>query len=50
LTWPSRAPPLPFTPVPVRARHDGWTPERPRHFIAALADTRCIAAAAAAAG
>jgi hypothetical protein len=28
---------LDFSPVPVRARHDGWTPERQRAFIAALA-------------
>jgi hypothetical protein len=26
-----------FTPVPVRARHDGWTPERQRRFILAMA-------------
>jgi len=28
---------LRFTPVPVRSRHDGWTPERQRLFILALA-------------
>lgn len=27
---------IPFTPVPVRARRDGWTPERQRAFIRAL--------------
>jgi hypothetical protein len=27
----------PFTPVPLRARRDGWTPERQRAFIAWLA-------------
>lgn len=33
-------PPLPeFTPVPRKPRHDGWTPERQKAFIAALADT-----------
>jgi len=36
-----------FAPVPRRRpRHDGWTPERQRHFIAALADTGCVAIAA----
>jgi hypothetical protein len=28
---------LAFTPVPVRGRRDGWTPERQRAFIAAIA-------------
>jgi hypothetical protein len=39
-----------FTPVPVRARHDGWTEERQRTFIRVLAETRCVGAAALAAG
>jgi hypothetical protein len=39
-----------FAPVPVRARKDGWTPERQAAFIAALALTRCIRTAAARAG
>lgn len=34
-----------FTPVPVRARRDGWTPARQAAFLTALADTRCIVAA-----
>lgn len=35
-----------FTPVPRRcARHDGWTPDRQRAFIEALADTGSVAAA-----
>ena len=40
--------PLPaFTPVPrSRIRHDGWTPERQRGFIEALADTGSIRSAA----
>jgi hypothetical protein len=39
-------PPLPdFTPVPLRYRHDGWTPERQRAFIEALADTGCVSRA-----
>ncbi|HEY0012852.1 MAG TPA: hypothetical protein VGB79_08375 [Allosphingosinicella sp.] len=29
--------PLDFTPVPVRARADGWTPERQRRFVDLLA-------------
>ena len=35
-----------FTPVPRRYRHDGWTPERQKAFIAALADTGCVTRAA----
>lgn len=38
---------LAFTPVPRRFRHDGWTPERQRGFILALADTGCVTRAAA---
>ena len=35
-----------FTPVPRRiVRHDGWTPERQKSFIGALADTGCVAIA-----
>ncbi|MFA9201281.1 MAG: hypothetical protein ACEQR8_08880 [Cypionkella sp.] len=35
-----------FEPVPrQRARHDGWTPERQRAFIEALADTGSVEAA-----
>lgn len=37
----------PFTPVPrARQRHDGWTDERQQTFIAALADTGSVKAAA----
>ena len=41
-------PPIPdFDPVPVtRHRRDGWTPERQRGFIAALAETGLVATAA----
>lgn len=40
-------PPLPdFTPVPRKYRHDGWTPERQKAFIAALADTGSVSRAA----
>jgi hypothetical protein len=36
-----------FAPVPRKCpRHDGWTPERQRAFIAALADTGCVGIAA----
>lgn len=44
---PVRAGELPtFTPVPRQcARHDGWTPDRQRAFIEALADTGSVAAA-----
>lgn len=36
-----------FTPVPRRCqRHDGWTPERQRRFIEALADLGSVEAAA----
>ncbi|WP_174285597.1 hypothetical protein [Sphingomonas bacterium] len=36
-----------FTPVPRQYRHDGWTPERQRAFIEALADTGSVSRAAA---
>ena len=40
-------PPLPaFTPVPRRYRHDGWTPERQKAFIEALADCGSVTRAA----
>ena len=39
-----------FEPVPLRARHDGWTPERQVAFIEALAETACVVQAAAAVG
>lgn len=42
--------PLAFTPVPVRARSDGWTPDRQRKFIQALAAMGVVAAAARAVG
>ena len=32
----------PFTPVPVRARHDGWTVAKQYAFIEALADTGIV--------
>ena len=30
------------SPVPTRARHDGWTPEKQHDFIAALAESGCV--------
>lgn len=33
---------FPFTPVPVRPRHDGWTPGKQVAFIHALAETACV--------
>ena len=39
-----------FDPVPVRPRRDGWTPERQRRFIAALAECRCVHRAVKAVG
>jgi hypothetical protein len=40
----------PFDPVPVQPRRDGWTPERQRGFIEALAATACVEDAARAVG
>ena len=34
-----------FAPVAVRARHDGWTAQRQRRFIEALASNGCVAEA-----
>ncbi len=42
--------PYDFTPVPTAARHDGWTAERQRRFIAELASHGGVAAAARAVG
>jgi hypothetical protein len=40
-----------FTPVPMmRARHDGWTPERQHMFIAALTATGTVDSAARSVG
>lgn len=36
---------LDFTPVPRKARYDGWTPDRQRAFIEALAETGSVTAA-----
>ena len=42
--------PLDFTPVAVRPRSDGWTPERQVGFIQALAATGCVDEAARSVG
>ena len=42
--------PLAFTPVPVLARHDGWTPLRQRDFILALSVMGSVLHAARAVG
>lgn len=39
-----------FLPVPLRYRHDGWTPDRQIAFIEALADCGCVDQAARAVG
>jgi hypothetical protein len=41
----SDKPLVPFTPVPLRARHDGWTVERQIAFVEKLADCGSISAA-----
>ncbi|MBV9930442.1 MAG: hypothetical protein JO013_05815 [Alphaproteobacteria bacterium] len=41
---------LAFDPVPVGRRHDGWTPERQRLFIHALALCGSVTLASLAAG
>jgi hypothetical protein len=45
-TREERAPLPEFAPVPRRYRHDGWTPERQKAFIEALADTGSVSRAA----
>jgi hypothetical protein len=39
-----------FEPVPLRYRHDGWTPDKQLEFIQALAASGCVDAACAAVG
>lgn len=41
---------IPFTPVPVKPRHDGWTPARQRGFVDRLCLTGCVARSARAVG
>lgn len=47
---PSASPAPAFLPVPLRPRGDGWTSERQRAFIEALADGGSVRAAAASVG
>ena len=37
---------IPFEPVPLRPRHDGWHPEKQIAFVEALADSACVEEAA----
>lgn len=39
-----------YTPVTLRVRRDGWTADRQRRFLAALAETGCVSEACAAVG
>ena len=39
-----------FDPVPVKSRHDGWSPERQREFIDLLVVTGCVSRSARAVG
>lgn len=47
---PQRPAALAFTPVPVRARHDGWTPAKQVAFLHALATSGCVDEACRAVG
>lgn len=47
---PSPDEPIDFTPAPHAGRHDGWTPDRQRGFVEALARISVVAAAAKAVG
>jgi hypothetical protein len=44
--WPAWKRVPPFLPVPLRARADGWTPDRQARFIGFLAETGSVAEAA----
>ena len=49
----SKAIPLEFadyTPVELRHRHDGWTPERQSDFLVALSQSACVEEACRAVG
>lgn len=43
---PSPDEPIAFAPAPHAGRHDGWTPDRQRGFVEALARIAVVAAAA----
>ena len=47
---PHSLPAIPFDPVPVQPRRDGWTAAKQRRFIEVLAETGIVRAAAAAVG
>ena len=40
------SPLVPFDPIAVRTRHDGWTADKQRAFIATLCETGCVETAA----
>lgn len=50
LSWRMRQRIIRFAPVPLKARHDGWTPARQRRFVEVLAATRSIVRACRAVG
>ncbi|MDB5683680.1 MAG: hypothetical protein JWM75_1378 [Sphingomonas bacterium] len=45
-TPPAPGDDIAFAPVPVRPRHDGWTPERQEAFVGYLADSGSVSQAA----
>jgi hypothetical protein len=47
---PSPSPLFDFDSVPLRERHDGWSEQRQRAFIAALAESGCVTDACKAVG
>ncbi|MEO7178683.1 MAG: hypothetical protein ABIW83_07555, partial [Allosphingosinicella sp.] len=47
---PPSLPAIPFEPVPVQPRRDGWTAAKQRRFIEVLAETGIVRLAAAAVG
>lgn len=47
---PPAVPAIPFDPVPVQPRRDGWTAAKQRRFIEVLAETGIVRLAAAAVG
>nr|MBA3243033.1 hypothetical protein [Acidobacteriota bacterium] len=49
-TAKASAEPASFEPAAIRTRQDGWTADRQRNFIAALAETGCVSEACAEVG
>lgn len=50
LSCPMQPPRIRFTPVPLKARHDGWTPARQLRFIEHLATAKSVSRACKAVG